>query len=127
MEMSTEGFAKGEHNQLPPGAERRRSQRVTLRVGVKLHVAMEGKPEVIGAFTANVNDHGALLLCPDNFEPNDRFVLEHNHSRARMGCRVTRKPQAGQGGFLVAVEFDEPAPGFWHITFPPTDWKADEG
>jgi hypothetical protein len=124
--MSGEGIARSEQEQLPPGAERRRSQRVTLRVGVKLRVAMQGKPEIIAAFTANVNDHGALLLCPENFEPNDRFVLEHSHSRARMGCRVTRKPQAGPGGFQVAVEFDEAAPGFWHIAFPPTDWKAEE-
>lgn len=122
----TMGDAAGTGAQLAPGAERRRSQRVTLRVGVKLHVAMEGKPNVIPAFTANVNDHGALLLCPENFEANDRFVLEHTHSRQRMGCRVTRRPQADPGGFQVAVEFDQPAPGFWHIAFPPTDWKAEE-
>jgi hypothetical protein len=122
--MSAESVAPGEHGQLPAGAERRRSQRVTLRVRVKLHVAMEGKPDSVQAFTANVNDHGALLVCPENFEPDDRFVLEHGHSRQRMGCRVTRKSQEGPGGYLVAVEFDEGAPGFWHIAFPPTDWKA---
>jgi hypothetical protein len=124
--MSAEDFARGEGAQVAPLHERRRSQRVTLRVRVKLHVAIEGKPDMVQAFTANVNDHGALLLSPENFLQDDRFVLEHGHSRQRMGCRVTRKPEAIQGGFQVAVEFDQPALGFWHIAFPPTDWKAGE-
>lgn len=112
--------------QLAPHDERRRSQRVILRVSVKLYVAIEGKPGTIAAFTANVNDHGALLISPEDFQPNDRFVLEHGHTRERMGCRVTRKSQAGPGGFQVGVEFERAAPGFWHIAFPPTNWKAEE-
>ncbi|HKF53609.1 MAG TPA: hypothetical protein VKB26_14940 [Candidatus Acidoferrales bacterium] len=109
-----------------PHDERRRSQRVVLRVSVKLHLAIEGKPDLIAAFTANVNVHGALLLCPENFLPGQRFILEHGMSRERIGCRVTRKPQSGTGGFQVPVEFDQAAPGFWHITFPPIDWKVEE-
>lgn len=111
--------------QMAPHDERRRSQRVKLRVGVKLHVSIPGKPDTIVAFTADVNDHGALLVSPESFMPNERFVLEHNQSRQRMGCRVTRKPQLGPGGFQIGVEFDHAAPGFWHISFPPTDWKAE--
>lgn len=112
--------------QLAPHEERRRSQRVILRVSVRLHVAIAGKPELITAFTANVNDHGALLISPESFQPNERFVLEHVHTRERMGCRVTRRSQPDIGGFQVAVEFDRPARGFWQITFPPTNWTAQE-
>ena len=97
-----------------------------LRVGVKLHVSIEGKPNLIAAFTANVNDHGALLISPESFLPEQRFVLEHNQSCQKIECRVTRKAQAGQEGFQVGVEFDRPMPGFWHVAFPPTDWKAAE-
>lgn len=122
--MGAENIASGA--QVIPRDERRRSQRVVLRVSVKLHVAIEGKTDVISAFTANVNVHGALLLCPENFLPDQTFTLEHGMSRQRVGCRVTRKPQAGPEGFQVPVEFDQAAPGFWHIAFPPTDWKADE-
>ncbi|MGC1106285.1 MAG: PilZ domain-containing protein [Candidatus Acidiferrales bacterium] len=125
--MSAEDFrASVTSSQATPHEERRRSQRVTLRVGVTLHVSTEGKPEVVPAFTADVSLHGALLISPRDFSLNDRFVLEHNHSRQRMGCRVTRKVRAGTHGFQVGVEFDEKAPGFWHIVFPPADWKADE-
>lgn len=122
--MGAENTATGA--QVSSYDERRRSQRVVLRVSVKLHVAIEGKPDLISAFTENVNVHGALLLCPENFLPDQRFVLEHGMSRQRIGCRVTRKPQASAGVFQVAVEFDQAAPGFWHISFPPTDWKAEE-
>ena len=124
--MSRENPAKDDGAQLAPQDERRRSQRVMLRVAVKLHVSIPDKPEVIQAHTANVNDNGALLMCPEAFSANARFVLEHANSRARIGCRVTRTPQSVHGGFLVAVEFDSAAPGFWHISFPPTDWKASE-
>ena len=122
--MGAENMAAG--SQIAGYDERRRSQRVVLRVSVKLHVAIEGKPDLISAFTANVNVHGALLLSPENFLPDQKFILEHGMSRQRIGCRVTRKPQASAGVFQVPVEFDQAAPGFCHIAFPPTDWKADE-
>lgn len=122
--MGAENLSAGA--QLAPHDERRRSQRVILRVSVKLHVSIEGKPDLVAAFTANVNDHGALLISPENFQPNERFVLEHSHTHQRMECRVTRQSQPSLGGFQVAVEFDKAAPGFWHIAFPPTNWKAEE-
>ena len=122
--MSAEDSVVSAGAQTAPHDERRRSQRVTLRVGVKLHVCIEGKPDLVQAFTADVNDHGALLIAPESFLPDERFILEHGHSRQRMGCRVTRKSQPTAGGFQIAVEFDQPVRGFWHIAFPPTDWKA---
>ncbi|HVB35858.1 MAG TPA: PilZ domain-containing protein [Candidatus Acidoferrales bacterium] len=124
--MNRENPAKGEGAQVAPHDERRRTQRVRLRVAVKLHVSIPGKPETIEAHTADVNDNGALLTCPENFAANARFFLEHNGSRQRIGCRVTRRPNATPGGFLVPVEFDAAVPGFWHIAFPPTDWTASE-
>ena len=111
---------------MAPQEERRRSARVTLRVSVKLHVSMEGKPPTLRACTANVSDHGALLIAPESFPIGARFTLEHERSRERIGCHVTRKPQVAAGGFQIAVEFDHIAPGFWHIAFPPVDWKAPE-
>ena len=122
--MSIESAA-GAAPQMLPHDERRRSQRVILRVGVKLHVSIAGKPNLVAAFTANVNDHGALLVSPESFQQDERFIMEHNHSRQRIGCRVTRSPQPGPDGFQIGVEFDEAAPGFWHIAFPPTNWKAE--
>jgi len=124
--MKSENPAHASGGHVPSQEERRRSVRVTLRVGVKLHVSIEGKPPMLRAFTANVSDHGALLIAPENFPMGARFILEHERSRERIGCHVTRKPQATAGGFQIAVEFDRIAPGLWHIVFPPVDWKAPE-
>jgi hypothetical protein len=110
--------------QLAPHDERRRSQRVGLRVAVRLLVHLQGTEKTVEAFTVNVNDHGALVVCTQSFATNDRFTLEHKHTRNRVGCRVTRKPQEIPAGYQVAVEFDQAAPGFWHVAFPPTDWKS---
>ncbi|MFZ0214049.1 MAG: PilZ domain-containing protein [Candidatus Acidiferrales bacterium] len=121
--MKVEKPAQSEGRQLAPGEERRRSQRVTLRVAVKLHVSIEGKPAIIHAFTADVNDHGAMIYCPEALAVDARFVLEHVNTHQQIGCRVTRPPQALAKGFRVPVEFDHGTPGFWQITFPPTDWK----
>jgi len=111
---------------MAPQYERRRSQRVILRVAVKLHLNVDGKPSVLRACTANVNDHGALLISPENFAVGARFVLEQESSHQRIACRVTRSPRTSPDGFQVAVEFEKPVPGFWHITFPPPDWKSSD-
>jgi hypothetical protein len=122
--MSMESAA-GASPQMLPHDERGRSQRVILRVDVKLHVSIEGKPNLVAAFTANVNDHSALIVSPESFQQDERFILEHNHSRQRIGCRVRHKPQSAPDGFQIGVEFDQAAPAFWHIAFPPTNWKAE--
>ncbi len=106
-----------------PSEERRRSQRVVIRVPVRLHFtpAKPGKPTT--AHTVVVNDHGAMLVCERPFEAETRFELEHAHTGRRMACRVTRAPRRSPEGFLIPVEFAKPSPGFWGISFPPPDWK----
>jgi hypothetical protein len=122
--MGYEGHGRSSDSQLAPQDERRRSQRITLRVAVRLIVHLQGAEKIIEACTVNVNDHGALVVCAQSFATNDRFTLEHKHTRNRVGCRVTRKPQEVPAGYQVALEFDEVVAGFWHIAFPPTDWKS---
>lgn len=121
----TRSRAASDHGvQLLPADERRRSQRVIIRVPVALHFtpAKPGKPLV--AHTVAVNDHGAMLLCERSFELEDtKFELENARTHQRVGCRVTRAPRHSPEGFLVPVEFSQPSPGFWGISFPPTDWK----
>jgi len=37
-------------------------------------------------------------------------------------ARVVRVENPPGGYTAVAFEFDEPAPGFWPVEFPPADW-----
>ena len=104
-------------------ADRRRTQRVMLRVRANVHVAEQGKETTLEATTISVSDRGALLILKKGLAPECRLVLEHAQSKQRVAARVTRTPQEMPEGFHVSVEFDSAAPNFWGIAFPPSDWR----
>jgi hypothetical protein len=39
---------------------------------------------------------------------------------------VARPSRETAEGFHIPLEFDSPAPGFWKINFPPSDWRPDD-
>ena len=97
-----------------------------LRVRANVHVAVQGKPTTLQASTISVNPQGALVLLKQALPAETRLVLEHNSTREKIACRVTRAAKEMPEGFHVPVEFDSPSPGFWKIDFPPVDWRAEE-
>ena len=94
-----------------------------IRIGVTIHINSLGKISTLRAMTVSVNDHGALVISPQQFPAGAHFTVENNNTRERILCRVTRLPQSTSDGFHVPVEFEKPAPNFWRIAFPPRDWK----
>lgn len=98
-------------------------QRVMLRVRANVVVAEQGKETTLEATTISVSGTGALLLLRKSLPAESRLVLEHGQSKERVPARVTRTPQETPEGFHVSVEFDSPAPNFWGIAFPPSDWR----
>lgn len=105
--------------------ERRRTQRVLLRVRASIHVAMQGHLATIDAATLSVNPHGAVVVMDRNLPADTQVVLEHLGTRERVACKVARSPRHAAEGYHVPLEFDSPTPGFWKINFPPTDWDPD--
>lgn len=112
--------------QLQPAEERRRSQRVMIQIPVVLEMTSAGAKTTMRAKTASVNDHGAMLLCTKNLPVETKFDLVNERTAKKQSCRVTRTAIEHQQGYLIPVEFATPTPGFWHISFPPTGWKALE-
>lgn len=110
--------------QLQPGDERRRSQRVMIRIPVTLEIMVSGKKVTVRATTASVNDHGAMLLCAKNLPTDALLELINDRTEQKRICRVARAPVENPEGYLLPVEFAEPSPGFWHISFPPPGWKG---
>lgn len=108
------------------GEDRRRSQRVLLRVRAQIHVAVEGKATTFEVETLNVNPHGALVIMRQSLIPGTRLVLENNTTRERVACKVVRQARESSEGFQVPLEFDSPAPQFWRIVFPPADWRPED-
>ncbi len=108
---------------LLPGEERRRSQRVMITTAVTLYLTMANQELTIRAHTVAINDHGAMLVCSRTLAADTRMQIQNDRTRQRVGCRVTRTPRETPEGYLIPVEFEAAMPGFWHISFPPADWK----
>ena len=109
--------------QAAAGEEKRRSQRVLLRVRASLDVALNGKPTTFETVTLSVNNHGAMIILKQGLPPDTRFVLEHSGTKERVACKVIRTSREMADGFQIPIEFDSPAPNFWRIAFPPNDWR----
>ena len=111
---------------LLPGEERRRSQRVIIRVPVTLEVTMSGQKITVAAATVAVNVHGAMVICSRSFEADTTVEIINERTRGRATSRVTRMPRESAEGYLIPLEFTSPAPTFWQITFPPPNWKGSD-
>jgi hypothetical protein len=105
--------------------ERRRTQRVLLRIRASIHVAVQGQATTFEVATLSVNPHGAVVVMNHNLPADTRLVLEHSSTGRRVACKVARPAREMPEGFHVPIEFDSPAPGFWQIDFPPTDWRPE--
>jgi len=106
--------------------DRRRSQRVLLRVRANIHVALLGQAVTFDVITLSVNTHGAIVVMKQGLPLETRLVLEHGTTKERVACKVVRAPKEMPEGFHVPLEFDSPAPDFWKIAFPPADWRPSE-
>jgi hypothetical protein len=107
--------------------DRRRSQRVMMRVGVVVRYTLNGKEVSLQAHTVAVNIHGAMICAAENIPAEMALDLEHKMTRERIAGRVTRQAQNSPEGFLIPVEFVSPSNNFWRISFPPSDWKPIDG
>jgi hypothetical protein len=112
--------------QVTPGEERRRSYRVLLRVRASIHVALQGKPVTFDTVTLSVSNHGALVVLKQSLPCETRLVLEHSGTKERVACKVARIAREMPEGFHIPLEFDSPAPNFWRIAFPPSDWRPHD-
>jgi hypothetical protein len=103
---------------------KRRSQRLLLQIGVTVR-----REAAKGAFTEEtntlvVNAHGALVALATPTQSGDTLLLANNATSEERPCRVVYLGPQTDGKAQVGLEFVEPAPNFWHISFPPTDWSA---
>jgi PilZ domain len=101
----------------PTAEERRRAQRVLLRMPVLLHIANRTDP--LQAETHTVSQNGAMVLVSEALAEGTKVALENPRNQKRVDARVVRPPQIAHGGSLVPVEFTTPSPTFWAVFFPP--------
>jgi hypothetical protein len=111
---------------LMAGEERRRSQRVIMRIPVTLEIMMSGEKVTAVAHTVAVNIHGAMVLCSRQFDAETELEIVNDRTRDRASARVTRASRDSAEGYLIPVEFTTPSPLFWQISFPPSNWKPTD-
>jgi hypothetical protein len=104
-------------NRPPTAEERRRAQRVLLRIAVVIHV--KGKPPIQG-HTHTVSASGAMIVMSEPLAEGTKLTIENLKTQNRVEAKVARPPQTTGEGSLVPVEFSTPSPIFWNVFFPPT-------
>jgi hypothetical protein len=105
--------------------DRRRSQRVIIRVPVTILTMENGQPVRTTGKTIEVNSHGAMVACSRWFGSDTKLEVVNERTGERIVSRVLRPPREAAEGFLVPVEFTAPSANFWQITFPPANWRPD--
>jgi len=119
------------HEKITPetadGANRRRSERVMLKVPVHLSVtSSEGIVTEESTCTQVVNAHGGLLDLEMEIFAGQIFLLTNSKTGVIRACSVVRTQQSLAKRLLVAFQFATPSPDFWPVVFPPKDWQSLE-
>jgi len=97
--------------------ERRRAQRVLLRMPILIH--LPGKANPLNGFTHTVSASGAMIILPQGLSQGTKLSIENPKTQKKVEAHVVRPPQMNAEGSLIPVEFTAPAPQFWNIFFPP--------
>jgi PilZ domain len=97
--------------------ERRRAQRVLLKMPVIIHIP--GKAHPLHGFTHTVSASGAMIVLPEGIPMGTKLSVENPKTSKKVEAHVVRPPQLNSEGSLVPVEFTTPSPQFWNIFFPP--------
>ena len=106
--------------------DRRRSQRVIIRVPVTILTTENGQAVRTAGKTVEVNAQGAMIACSRSFDSSTSMEMLNEQTGEKITTRVTRAPRESADGFVIPVEFTAPSTNFWQITFPPANWKAPE-
>ncbi|MGC0774687.1 MAG: PilZ domain-containing protein [Candidatus Acidiferrum sp.] len=101
----------------PTAEERRRAQRVLVKIRVVVQVL--GKANSHEGYTQTVSASGAMLIISEPLAEGTKVIVENAKTQNKVEARVVRPPQMTHEGSQVPVEFTSPAPNFWGIFFPP--------
>jgi hypothetical protein len=105
-------------------SSKRRSQRLLLQVSVTIRREGKSNAFVEETNTLVVNAHGALVALSKPVQSGETLIIVHKATKEERPCRVAYLGPSADGKGQVGIEFIEPAPNYWHISFPPEDWAT---
>ncbi len=97
--------------------ERRRAQRVLLRMQILVH--LPGKANPLHGVTHTVSANGAMIILPEGLSQGTKLTIENQKTQKKVEAHVVRPPQLNAEGSLIPIEFLAASPNFWNIFFPP--------
>jgi hypothetical protein len=104
--------------------ERRRSQRIFMRIPGRVYGSRSDKAVVYEEVTTDtVSAHGALLNVQDTYEMGMSLLFTNMVTEEDVPSHVVFVGQTKEGQKQVAIEFQVDAPKFWRIHFPPPGEK----
>lgn len=104
-------------------ANRRRSQRVLMKIPVRL--AVQAGAALLSeedTHTLAVSAHGALIAVSAPLHRGQRLTLSNVQTKGALECVVVHIDRFPGDQMQVGVEFLLPNPNFWRVAFPPRDW-----
>src|SRR5580692_12058616 len=107
-------------------AERRRSHRVYITMPVIIRGKNGNHPFSEETRTASVNAHGCMVRLAEKVVKGQEVAIVNPKTVEELPCTVTFVGQKDAGKTEVGLEFVEPSPLFWRITFPAEDWDPTE-
>jgi hypothetical protein len=72
--------------------------------------------------TLVINAHGALVELKAKASKGQVVNMKSRLHPEEQACRVIWVGPVANGKSQYGLEFVQPAPHFWHISFPPEDW-----
>ncbi len=103
----------------------RRSQRVILKVSVMvLAEGADNKSISEETRTVTVNAHGAMILLGLKASIGRLLTLRNSRTGEEIACKVVYVSAHESEKRQVGVDFMNPCPRFWRISFPPPDWTT---
>jgi len=104
-------------------ANRRRSQRVLMRLPVRVSGQGSGALSFEeDTYTLAISAHGALIAVTAPVYRGQRFTLSNTQTKGTLECVVAHIDKAPGELTRVGVEFMLPNQTFWRVAFPPKDW-----
>jgi len=107
-------------------AERRRSHRVYITMPIIIRGTNGHLPFSEETHTASVNAHGCMVRLAEKVVRGQEVAILNPKTVEELPCTVTFVGQKESGKRELGLEFIDPSPLFWRMTFPSEDWDSSE-
>ncbi len=106
-------------------ANQRRSQRILLAVPLRVSgKRANGTSIEEHTSTLIVNAHGALIAMQEPVLEGQMLMVKNVTTGEELVCAVADVNIGANGEPEIGLEFVEPNPRFWRVSFPPADWST---